>query len=395
MGVYSPESLGIKPPPGGFAEGGWYQGRQMWAGSLSNPGAIHPQSSQQGAGQLVSKEVNIQSAAAQGVTPQNIEGYLEQQRQQSAGVAPSGQQTPVTRTAPSGQTAGTSGTSGMAGTPTPETPNFPEIYKGLQESSGVTKLEQDFADMTTSYNEAQSKINDNPFLSEANRVGRIQKLTMDYNNSTANIQNQIATKKADVETQLNLQMRQFDIESTAAQNALSQAMSLLQAGALDNASGESIASLTRSTGIPSDMWYSAINANKKKNANVGVQTFTAENGEVWAVAIDGNTGDIVKKTSLGILGNVQGGGGGRTTQNVQAQFLSEADTVEGQSIEGQWFGQFPQLILKYAPTMSLEKIYSLYLQSSLGQTYGAPTEDRKEMKELYDYARSGKEPKED
>ena len=318
--TYDPTSVNVQAPAGGFQQGGWYGGRQFWAGSLSDPGAIHPQSNQQGAGQLVSAEVNAQSAAAQGVTSQNIEGYLEQQRQQSAGVAPSGQQTPVTRTAPSGQTAG-AGTA-LAGAPTPETPNFPEIYKGLQESSGVTKLEQDFADMTTSYNEAQSKINDNPFLSEANRVGRIQKLTMDYTNATANIQNQIATKKADVETQLNLQMKQFDIESTAAQNALSQAMSLLQAGALDNASGESIASLTRSTGIPSDMWYSAISANKKKNANVGVQTFTAENGEVWAVAIDGNTGDMIKKTSLGIIGNVQGGGGtGTTIKELKAEMI--------------------------------------------------------------------------
>ena len=318
--TYDPTSVNVQAPAGGFQQGGWYGGRQFWAGSLSDPGAIHPQSNQQGAGQLVSAEVNAQSAAAQGVTSQNIEGYLEQQRQQSAGVAPSGQQTPVTRTAPSGQTAG-AGTA-LAGAPTPETPNFPEIYKGLQESSGVTKLEQDFADMTTSYNEAQSKINDNPFLSEANRVGRIQKLTMDYTNATANIQNQIATKKADVETQLNLQMRQFDIESTAAQNALSQAMSLLQAGALDNASGESIASLTRSTGIPSDMWYSAISANKKKNANVGVQTFTAENGEVWAVAIDGNTGDMIKKTSLGIIGNVQGGGTGTTITELKSEMVN-------------------------------------------------------------------------
>src|SRR3990167_7214222 len=88
MAVYSPESLGIKAPAGGFSQGGWYSGRQYWGGTLSDPGVIHPSSNQQGAGQAVSAEVNRQSAAQQGVSPQQFEGYLQQQRQQSAGVQP-------------------------------------------------------------------------------------------------------------------------------------------------------------------------------------------------------------------------------------------------------------------------------------------------------------------
>jgi len=81
MAVYSPQQLGINPPAGGFQTGGWYNGRQYWNGTLGEPGVIHPESNQQGAGQAVSTEVNAQSARAQGVTPQQFESYLQQQRE--------------------------------------------------------------------------------------------------------------------------------------------------------------------------------------------------------------------------------------------------------------------------------------------------------------------------
>jgi len=39
-----------KAPSGGFKQGGWYEGRQYWGGTFSQPGQIHPQSDQPGAG---------------------------------------------------------------------------------------------------------------------------------------------------------------------------------------------------------------------------------------------------------------------------------------------------------------------------------------------------------
>src|SRR3972149_570673 len=119
------------------------------------------------------------------------------------------------------------------------------IYKGLYESSGISGKEQELADKTKGFNEAVSKINDNPFLSEANRVGRIQKLQTDYNNAIQGVQNELATKKADVETQLSLQTKQFDINSQQAQQALQQFQTLLGAGALDSASDTENAKITR------------------------------------------------------------------------------------------------------------------------------------------------------
>lgn len=61
-----------KAPPGGFQQGGWYDGMQYWNGSFSSPGQIHPESNQQGAGQMVSKEVVAQT------NPANV-AYLQGQ----------------------------------------------------------------------------------------------------------------------------------------------------------------------------------------------------------------------------------------------------------------------------------------------------------------------------
>lgn len=55
-----------KAPPGGFQQGGWYEGRQYWNGTFSEKGQIHTQSDQVGAGKLVSKEVVDQSDPLKG-----------------------------------------------------------------------------------------------------------------------------------------------------------------------------------------------------------------------------------------------------------------------------------------------------------------------------------------
>lgn len=59
-------------PSGGFQQGGWYEGRQFWNGTFSQPGQIHPESNQQGAGQQVSKEVVAQT------NPNNVQ-YIDSQ----------------------------------------------------------------------------------------------------------------------------------------------------------------------------------------------------------------------------------------------------------------------------------------------------------------------------
>lgn len=67
------------PPPGGFQQGGWYEGRQYWNGTFSAPGQIHSESNQQGAGQMVSGEVLQQTSVAAGNAPNANANFIASQ----------------------------------------------------------------------------------------------------------------------------------------------------------------------------------------------------------------------------------------------------------------------------------------------------------------------------
>jgi len=307
MATYSPESLNIQAPGGGFEQGGWYSGRQYWGGTLSDPGVIHPASDQQGSGQAVSAEVNRQSDEAQGHAPGTIENYLTQQRQQQQQLAPqpAPQQAPQPAPQPVGpyQSEQDSELVGLGDNVSSSTINLPEIYKSLTQSSGISELEQQYSEMEKAFIEAKGKSNNNPFLSEASRVGREAKLQKLFDERTANIRGEIATKKADIETQLNLQMKQFDINSQQTKMAWEQFNTLLGMGALNNASGEDIANITRSTGISSAMIRDAIaEANKPEPAKTTIVQSEDDNGVVTVSVINSETGSVISQESLGAIG---------------------------------------------------------------------------------------------
>lgn len=361
--VYSPETLGIKPPAGGFKQGGWYSGRQYWAGTLSEPGAIHPQSDQPGAGQPVSPEVIAQTA------PENVQ-YIEEQKGKAATAA----YAPAATYAPGAPSPGvpTPGAPApgaeMPGITTPETINLPELYKSLYESAGISKLEEEYSTKEKEFIEAKAKINDNPFLSEATRVGRIAKIESLFAERTANLQRDILTKKADVEMQLNLQTKQFDIESTAAQQALDRFNVLLSMGALDDASGEAIASLTRSTGIPSTMIYSAIKASKAKNIQTSVVTWSDGTNDYF-VTTD-QYGNIVNRTLIGPTAKEPRIG--TATERYQATIRDSAIADLQAGITSEDFAR------KYGGSLDDWELMSLYNQYSI---YGPMTESPKMFKE--------------
>lgn len=367
--TYKPEDVGVAPPSGGFEQGGWYNGRQYWHGTLSDPGAIHPASDQVGAGQAVSQEV------VQQTDPANWD-YIQQQQQQQQQQQPT--PTPTTfkdSTKSSGQP--TSGT-GMPTMPEQPTINLPELYKGLTQESGISALEEKYSGMEKEFIEAKANINDNPFLSEASRVGREAKIQKLFDERTANIRGEIATKKADIETQLNLEMKQFDINSQQSQLAWDQFNSLLSIGALDNASGESIAQITRSTGISSDMIYSAIEANKAKNISTSLIQSTAENGEVTVSVIDSNTGNLIKQTSLGIIGNVQGSGTGLSvSEQKEADYQTTITNLTGDIQRG---STLQDLVGHYTSggMVDVAEVYRIY---NMYNPYGKAEEDLKDIEQ--------------
>jgi len=326
MPTYSPESLGIKAPAGGFQQGGWYNGRQYWGGTLSDPGVIHEQSNQQGAGQAVSAEVNLQSDVAQGNQLGDIERYLEAQRQKQTQI-PS--LTPVGKTAGSAMgtssmsTGAVTGAGGIGVTAPTTTIDLQGQYNELMQSPEIQAKKEQLSQYDKEYAEAKAKINDNPFLSEATRVGRVAKLDELYRDRTNAIRGEVAQAQADAETQINLALKQFDINSEQVKQAQDQLNFLLQSGALANASGEDIANLTRATGISSNLILGAIQASQQANVKPEIITSTDNAGNVTITAIDALTGQIISQQSAGAIGGAKTTGGTSTIKPGSSEYLSQ------------------------------------------------------------------------
>lgn len=310
-------------------QGGWYDGQQFWNNTLSAPGVINSQSNQVGAGQAVSKEVVDQSDPLKG-NPQGTDWEYLQRRRAEENIASTSGAGSARLNAGAGISnipGGDGGGAGLGNITAPATIDLAGQYKSLYESSGIAELEAELAQKEKEFTEAKGVNSDNPFLSEASRVGREAKLQTLFDDRTKNLRDEIATKRADVETQLNLKLKQFDINSQQAQQALDQFNTLLSMGALDNASGEDIANITRSTGISSSMIMSAIDTRKKESVETQVITSTADNGEVTATVINPQTGDIIKQTSLGRIGNQQNTGSASTKINETELVLGLTDDV--------------------------------------------------------------------
>lgn len=284
------DPAGQAAPAGGFQNLGWYSGYQYNNGTFApQAGMINPTSPQQGAGQPVSAEVNRQTSVAAGKAPDANQNFVNQQNGTALTAAPGGDSGP----AGTGGGTGTGDGSG-AGFSAAAPLDLPGLLDSLTKSSGVTDLQNKVADLQNGLNTAKSQINDNPFLSEGDRTGRIAKLQADYDDQANTLNNQIVTKQADIQTQLDIQTKQFDINSQAATQALNQFNTLLQDGALDNASGQDIANITKSTGLSSQAIESAISANKAKNVQTSVIQYDDGTNQGFAV-VNTQTGQIISK----------------------------------------------------------------------------------------------------
>lgn len=288
MAGYTAAQAGITVPSGGFQDNAWYGGRNYDAASQTfgdanqNWSANNPDKTKS----QVSAEVRGQSAAAQGVDPSTFDAYLTSQgaplpAQQAQSWSPSG-------------TAGAGGGLGYTAAPTVD---LMGEYNTLQGNAGIAGLQAQLSAKTDSYNKAQSQINDNPFLSESSRVGRVQKLTTDYNNDTANTQNQLKLAQADADARMTLYEKQNDLNNQATQTALNQFNSLLQSGALDGASVDDIAGLAKATGMSTSMIQSAVQANQAKNVQTSTISFDDGINQGFAV-INSKTGQVISKQTV-------------------------------------------------------------------------------------------------
>ena len=263
--------------------------------------------------------------------------------------------------------AGTTGTPGSTFTSITNQPtiDLPKIYQNLYSTAGISDKESLITQKEKQYLEAKSKISDNPFLSASMMDKRLKRLQDTYNTETLPLKNEIAMKKADVETQLNLQMKQFDINSQQAQQSLAQFNSLLGAGALNGVSGEDIANITRATGLSSTMIQSAINAQKKKDTKTSSVSFDDGINQGFAI-VNSDTGDIISKQIIA------------RSKPKEATATQTKDSEERQT-QANAIGDIQRgvtlrdLINHYAVAggLTIEELYRLYNSNT---TYGAATE---------------------
>lgn len=265
--------------------GGYYNG-QAWDGTkLLAPGLDFR-------GNSISNEVIAQT------NPANV-AYIAQQKQNYAQSNP----TPALAFTPTPQAPTTT----ASATPTATGGQAPSVfapapldlnatYQNLVSSSGITAKDAEIAQKRQQASEAKAKINDNPFLSEATRVGRIAKIDQLANDTLGNLQNEVATKRADIQMQLELQTKQFDINSQQAQQNLSQFNSLLTMGALDNASPEDIANITRSTGLSSGIIANAINAKKIAGYDTATESFDDGTNEGFIIYTIDQMGNVISQS---------------------------------------------------------------------------------------------------
>jgi hypothetical protein len=238
------------------------------------------------------------------------------------------------------------------------------------------------------------QINDNPFYSEATRVGKQASLNTAANNDINTLtaqqtqqQTQLASLKADAAIKVNAATGQYDINNKAYQQTLQTFNQLMAAGGLANADANTLASYSVATGLPVSMLQSIQQTEAAKN--VKTQLFSSDNGTV--TGIDANTGQVLFNTKPGVDTTKNATGTGTTTVTAtQAQFNTSANSMDWiKSPSGLPVGTFPQLVTQYAAAMSLASIYKMYANSDVGKKWGPPTEPAAYIQNLYTMTKSG------
>lgn len=261
--------------------------------------------------------------------------------------------------------------------------NTPEINEA---NLKVSAVDAKILERQKARDEQVGIINDNPFYSEATRVGKINQLNEKYNADVTTLQNEkalaadvVAKKKADAEIKVNLALKQYDINNQAYKDQLNLFNSLLSSGGLTNATGTDIANYALATGIPTSMIEGILDKQKQEAIKTQLITSTDDNGNVTITAVDANTGSIINKTSLGNVGSGSGGGGGGLGgKNLQ----SLKKDVAG------WMN-LAQLAQKYVGVFSKDEVLQVYNTFHANDAWGAAKESSEELNKIFGVSKAG------
>lgn len=269
---------------------------------------------------------------------------------------------------------GVLGSTGGAGAPGAF--NLVDATNSAYNSPEILAAQASITDRQKALALAQSNINDNPFYSEATRVGKSEKLSQKANADIQIQQNILADLKSTAAIKVQAALGQYNIENQAYQQKLDLFQNLVNMGALDNANSNDLAGIAVQTGIPVSMLQSIQSVSVKKNNPVDkpqITTATDNEGNLTIVAVDPTTGAVIQQTSIAGVGKAaKGSTGGGTSTSDTAQNTANLTQSAKNGIT------LKSLVNAYQSVLSVDQIYAIYNQYS---TNGKAKETLAEVKQ--------------
>ena len=272
----------------------------------------------QGKTESTSKDLGKYVDALKVLTPQKYGVKTVESAKQKLAVSTTPETQQELGITPSGATTTPSSTGLGAGQPTGI--NLNKIYESALSDPALKSLETELATKKKARDEAEADINDNPYYTEATRVGKLTKLDQKALNEINTLQSQIDQKKADALVKVNIATQQYNIEDKQYQNNLQKLNLLISSGAIVGASPQDISQIAVATGMSTQMVNSIIETTKQGQIQTSVTTNTDDNGNVTVSVINTKTGEVVAQNSLGSVGNRQGTGKDTTDEKQEKSF---------------------------------------------------------------------------
>lgn len=247
--------------------------------------------------------------------------------------------------------------------------NLNSIYQSALNDPKLLSLQDELNKKKQARDEAVAGENNNPFYTEATRVGKINSINEKANAEINTLSDQISEMKADAQIKVNIANQQYNIDDNNYKNQLQKLNLLISSGAITNASSSDIASISQATGLTTSMVKGIIAKAKEDSIPSNVITSTDDNGNVTVSVINTKTGQVIAQNSLGNVGNATNGSGGgsKVTDKdvgVAISLLREQDDInngEPDKLLSDWEIQsaYDNLLTKYGnPDTALDLLES-------------------------------------
>lgn len=257
-----------------------------------------------------------------------------------------------------GPVGGSGGASGMPTLGAAPTIDIQAITNSAYNTPEIQAAQKAIDDRSAALAKASAEINDNPFYSEATRVGKQRSLTDQANNDIKVQQEKLATLKSDAAIKVNAATNQYNINNESYKQSLNTFFSLANAGGLSGASADDLSKFAISTGIPMSFLTSIQTQAKAKDNPPQLISSTDNSGQVTITAVDKNTGNIINQVTAGNVGkgDKPGKNNTPTVAETKAQYSAWAqeDAKSGKTLQ--------DLISYYGVSggLTVDEIYRIY-----------------------------------